>query len=320
MNTQNDLNRLIPRRHFLGAAAAAVVGATVLGGRHALADDAAGGSEKPNSVVGGVRIGCITYSYRDSAKTAEETLKDLLEDGLSETELMDTPIRAYTGIGGENKKGPKGEFLAPKLSDEAMAKVREAELAKCVELRKMYNDAGVNIHIHKTPFGSSEADIDFNFEIAKRSAAKPSLPRATISWPRSSPFCREAQDLRRLPQPHQQRSQDRRARSALRAQPIHRVQSRYRPLRRGHQGEEPAPGDRKVSRADHQPASEGPHRRRRQPSLGPGANADQGSVATAQERAVADLRRHRIGIRDPQGSTSVAEVGKCLQYCRDALA
>ena len=63
-------------------------------------------------------------------------------------------------------------ILRPKLSDEAMAKVRETELAKCVELRKMYNDAGVNIHIHKTPFGSSDADIDFNFQIAKALGCK----------------------------------------------------------------------------------------------------------------------------------------------------
>ncbi len=34
----------------------------------------------------------------------------------------------------------------------------------------MYNDAGVNIHIHKTPFGQSDEAIDFNFEVAKAAA------------------------------------------------------------------------------------------------------------------------------------------------------
>ena len=37
----------------------------------------ASAAEKPNSVFNGVRIGCITYSYRSMAKTAEETLKAL---------------------------------------------------------------------------------------------------------------------------------------------------------------------------------------------------------------------------------------------------
>jgi sugar phosphate isomerase/epimerase len=45
-------------------------------------------------------------------------------------------------------------------------------LAKAVTLRKMYNDAGVNIHIHKCPFGSKEEDINFNFELAKALGCK----------------------------------------------------------------------------------------------------------------------------------------------------
>ena len=44
---------------------------------------------------------------------------------------------------------------------------REAQLAKCRELRKMYNDAGVNIHLHKIGFGQSDEEIDFNFQVAK---------------------------------------------------------------------------------------------------------------------------------------------------------
>ena len=53
------------------------------------------------------------------------------------------------------------------MSDADRAKLRESQLAKCAQLRKMYNDAGVNIHIHKLPFGPSDDDIDFNFEVAK---------------------------------------------------------------------------------------------------------------------------------------------------------
>ncbi len=36
----------------------------------------------------------------------------------------------------------------------------------------MYNNAGVNIHIHKFPFGPTGDDIDFNFEIAKALGCK----------------------------------------------------------------------------------------------------------------------------------------------------
>jgi sugar phosphate isomerase/epimerase len=130
-------------------------------------------SAKPNSVFGGVRIGCISYSYRSMASSAEDTLKALLADGLSEVELMGGAIQQYAGLsgggGGKNKEKGKGkdkaapEALVAKVTDAQ----REAQLAKCVELRKMYNDAGVNIHLHKLGFGPSDEDIEFNFLVAK---------------------------------------------------------------------------------------------------------------------------------------------------------
>ena len=102
------------------------------------------------SSTGGVRVGCITYSYRSMAKTAQETLKALLDCGISETELMGGPIQDFAGIKGK-----------------ATDAEREQQLAKCKELRKLYNDAGVNIHIHKMGFGQSDEEIDFSFLVAK---------------------------------------------------------------------------------------------------------------------------------------------------------
>jgi len=147
MTTQN-----VTRRGFLGGAAAlaaaAIVSPRVFGG------EAASGIAlpKPNSVFNGVRIGCITYSYRGSGvDSAEATLKALIQDGLSEVELMDGPIVSFAGIRRGNNTDAQ----------------REAQLAKCIQLRKMYNDAGVNIHIHKIGFGQSDEEINFNFEVAK---------------------------------------------------------------------------------------------------------------------------------------------------------
>jgi sugar phosphate isomerase/epimerase len=143
----------ITRREFLGSAAA--LAASLALPRFASA--AAAG--KPCSVFNGVRIGTITYSYRGFANSADETLKALLQDGLSECELMGGPIQSFAGITGGGKKGAS----AAKPTDTQ----REAQLAKCRELRKIYNDAGINIHIHKMGFGSSDEDIDFSFQVAK---------------------------------------------------------------------------------------------------------------------------------------------------------
>jgi sugar phosphate isomerase/epimerase len=173
--TRSFIDHLTTRRTFLGGTAALAASAVLP--RSGFGADAA----KPNSVFHGVRIGCITYSYRGGADTAEYTLECLLKDGLSETELMDGPIRSFAGIpggggGGRGRRGGAGKVAAqpapPPASDADRAKMRESQLAKCVQLRTMYNDAGVNIHIHKLPFGPSDDDIDFNFEVAKALGCK----------------------------------------------------------------------------------------------------------------------------------------------------
>ena len=155
MKTRILSDAFATRRGFLASAAAmtacSIVPQHVLGGGTSRIASAASG--KPNSVFNGVRIGCITYSYK-GITSAEETLKALLQDGLSEVELMGGPIQLYAGLGFRGIRG---------LTDAQ----RSAKLARCLELRKMYNEAGVNIHIHKMGFGQSDEEIDFNFEVAK---------------------------------------------------------------------------------------------------------------------------------------------------------
>lgn len=171
MMTPNQPGAALTRRTILGGAAVLATHAIM----PRTGSDAA--ETKPNSVFGGVRIGAITYSYRGGPDTAEYALECLLKDGLSETELMDGPIRSYAGLparagrGGKKDKGDKGKEEAPPI-DADRPKVREAQLIKCEELRKLFNDAGVNIHIHKNPFGQTDDDIDFNFQIAKALGCK----------------------------------------------------------------------------------------------------------------------------------------------------
>jgi sugar phosphate isomerase/epimerase len=160
MENTSSFDQSMNRRAFLGRAAALAACVTLPGvGR------AAASAGKPNSVFDGVRIGTITYSYRSSFSNAEQILEALVTDGLSEVELMGPAIQAYAGFnvsGGKAKKG--GAAPAPFKYTDAQ---RDAQLAKCRELRKLYNDAGVNIHIHKIAFGASDEEVDFNFMVAK---------------------------------------------------------------------------------------------------------------------------------------------------------
>jgi len=164
----------LSRRDFVGRAAA-LAACGILPGRGLLAAPAAG---RPDSVINGVRIGCITYSFRSlRLRTAEDTLKALLQCGLSEVELMGGPIQDYIS------KATRGKKAASKDAQ------REAQLAACRELRKMYNDAGVTIHIHKSGFGRSDEDIEFNFLKAKALGATGiTLERNEAMAKRLAPF------------------------------------------------------------------------------------------------------------------------------------
>ncbi|WP_165227516.1 sugar phosphate isomerase/epimerase family protein [Aquisphaera insulae] len=151
--TRDDIDHRPTRRTLLRSA-------TALAGLAALPRGVLGATPpSPNSVFGGVHVGTNTYSYRGERETAEDTLKALLEDGLSEVELKAATIRSYLGMPPAARSGAK-----PSRPSDAR---RQAYLARAAELRAMYNGNGVNIHIHKLEFGPTDEDIDFNFEVAK---------------------------------------------------------------------------------------------------------------------------------------------------------
>src|SRR5688572_6355058 len=151
----------ISRRAFVGRVAALTACAAL----PQFARGATAKKGKPNSVFNGVRIGAISYSYRSMFSNAEQVLEALVTDGLSEVELMGAAIQAYAGFNVSSGKGKKGAVASPPV--QYTDAQREAQLAKCSALRKLYNDAGVNIHIHKIAFGPSEEEIEFNFLVAK---------------------------------------------------------------------------------------------------------------------------------------------------------
>ena len=73
---------------------------------------------KPNSLIDGVQIGTITYSYRSMPdQSAEATLKYILDSGISAVELMGGPVESFAGIpsrggGGGGGRGPAAAPVA----------------------------------------------------------------------------------------------------------------------------------------------------------------------------------------------------------------
>jgi len=69
---------------------------------------------KPNSLINGVQVGTITYSYRSMPdQSAEATLRYIVDSGISSIELMGGPVESYAGApssgrGGGAGRGPGG--------------------------------------------------------------------------------------------------------------------------------------------------------------------------------------------------------------------
>jgi hypothetical protein len=153
-----DRKTTLSRRTFLGTTAALAASSMM--------PRAVRAADKPDSNFGGVQIGVITYSYRSMPGTAEDLLKYITQCGISSIELMGDPAEQFAGAPAA-KKGDNKSLLDWRLS---------APMDRFVALRKMYNDAGVNIHIVKFGdignAGMTDAQIEYYFQVAKALGAK----------------------------------------------------------------------------------------------------------------------------------------------------
>tara|TARA_R100001143_G_C3361257_1_gene136199 strand:+ start:14482 stop:15537 length:1056 start_codon:yes stop_codon:yes gene_type:complete len=144
----------------------------------------------PDSKIKGVQIGVITYSYRSMPdQSAEAILKAVVDSGIGAVELMGDPAETYAGRP-ENpvdrgaffmlmRKSRDGELTdAEQQSMEGMQaqmaeyNQRVAEwranvpMDKFVELRKMFNDAGVSIYAFKpNAFNAENSDAEINYAL-----------------------------------------------------------------------------------------------------------------------------------------------------------
>ena len=185
----------ISRRQFMGTSASLAAGLAlafkpVLGAPAILRSFG-----KSNSLINGVQIGVITYSYRDLPdQSAEATLKYVLDSGVSAIELMGDPAESFAGKPVSTmdwrsmwpllRKARNGEELTSdeqeKLDEmratmdaynkEVVAWRAKVSMDKFEQLKKMYADAGVSIYAFKpSAFGenNTDAEIDYGFRAAK---------------------------------------------------------------------------------------------------------------------------------------------------------
>lgn len=120
----------------------------------------AGAQSKPNSVVNGVNLGTITYSYRSMPdQSAEAILRYVVDSGISQIEFMGPPVEGFAGA------------PLPARGPEAAEKLRAwrttVSMDRFKALRTLFNDAGVSIYAWKqlSP-NMSDEEIEYVFDVA----------------------------------------------------------------------------------------------------------------------------------------------------------
>jgi len=182
-NSKKSTNQF-SRRKFLGLTAAAAAFSILPGNLNYTGKFKDQKGNKPDSKFGGVQVGAITYSWRSMPGSAEDILQYCLSDGISSIELMGDVAEKYAGLPQGPARPAEGVLLSDseiaafeKASKEAIEAQRKwrisAPMEKYEALRKMYNDAGVNIHIAKfSPENWSDKEIEYSFKAAKALGAK----------------------------------------------------------------------------------------------------------------------------------------------------
>lgn len=138
---------------------------------------------KPNSVFGGVQIGAnVPYIFRNMPGSADDILKYLLQTNISAVELRTQPVEAFLGAPAA-PAAARGAGRAPLTPEQQAAQRAAAEelrkwrlsrsMSEFKAFRKKYEDAGVLIQIVKVDgFGDFTDDVtDYFFQAARELGA-----------------------------------------------------------------------------------------------------------------------------------------------------
>jgi len=194
MNTSKETSSLTRRKFLMrsGALSAGLVAASnnIIGAPSILK-----WYGNQDSMIKGVQIGVITYSFRSMEdQSAEATLQYVKDCGISAIELMGDPAESFAGMPqsdidrrayfGLMRKSRSDDGLTEdeqKEFDEMSAEIEafnkevvewrtKVSMDKFAEFKKMYSDAGVSIYAFKPNAFSvrnTDAEIDYGFRAAK---------------------------------------------------------------------------------------------------------------------------------------------------------
>ena len=293
-------------------------------------------TRKPNSVIDGVKIGTITYSYRSMPdQGAEATLRYIVDSGISQIELMGGPAESFAGIpasgGGGGRGGRGGQPPTPEqqaAQREAAERVKKWRTSVSMDrfkaLRKLYNDAGVSIYAWKVLNPNmSDEEFEYVFNVAEALGCT----HTTLELPADAAQLKRIGDFALRKKIYAAYHTHTQATMSSFDQAFALSKGNMSNIDLGHYvagtGESPIPFLRKY----HDRISSVHLKDRRTPANG-AANVPWGTGDTPLKDILQLMKKEKytfpasieMEYEVPAGSDAVKEVAKCLGYCRTALA
>lgn len=303
-------------------------GAAALAGA-ALVKTGRAAHHKPNSLIHGVQVGAITYSFRSLPdQSAQATLKYVVDSGLSAIELMGNPAEDYAG---RPPQGPRRRQDEPPTAEQEAAEkaLKEWRLSvsmdKYKSLRKMYNDAGVNIYAFKLlRTNMSDEECEYVFNVAETLGCTHTtleLPTDETQLKRLGEFA-ERRKIYVAYHTHAQGTMDAFDR-AFELSPANMAN-----VDLGHYVAGGNVGGNTIEflKKHHARISSFHLKDRQTPENGAG-NLPWGTGDTPIKEILQTVKKHgwkmpatvELEYKIPEDSDAVAEVKKCVEYCREAL-
>lgn len=295
------------------------------------------GAAKPNSKFGGVQVGGnVPYIFRGLPGGADDILRYCLDPtiGLSALELRSRPVEDYLGAPPPPGRGGRG---APSAEQQAQRKaaaeaLRNWRLSQSMagfrDFRKKYEDAGVLIQIVK--FDGVEAftddELDYAFQLARNLGASAISCEIPVSMTKRTGAFAEKHRIMVGYHGHGNIT-DPEAFGALASWERAFSYSKYNGANVdiGHffaaNGFSPA----KWIRQNHARVTH-VHLKDRKANNGPNAPWGQGDTPLKEILLMMKAEKYpfqatiEMEHQVPEGSTVLAEIAKCVDYCRDVLS
>jgi sugar phosphate isomerase/epimerase len=296
---------------------------------------------RPNSLINGVQVGAITYSFRSMLdQSAEATLRYVVDSGISAIELMGDPAEAFAGrpsSGRGGGRGGRGATQTPEQQAEQRAAQQAAQAAlktwrlsvsmdKYKALRQMYNDAGVSIYAVKmlSP-NMSDEEFDYVFNVAEALGCT----HTTLELPSDEAQLRRVGDFANKRKIYAAYHTHLQGTMTAFDQAFALSPGNMANVDLGHYVAAGSIGGTPVEFLQkHHARISSIHLKDRQSKENGGANVPWGTGDTPIREILQAMKKNQwrfpasveLEYRIPEDSDAVVETRKCFQYCADALA